>query len=145
TSQVAGATITGVASDDAIDLAFQPFAAGYRTVWQQANSSGGTLFLASGNSTLAALNLQGQYTSAFFSAASDGTGGTQINVRNPGTALGTAADMIMSDQGGNHEIYNIGNNTIISAYQLEVLTTIGPVAVVGVGGFNGNDAADMMF
>jgi hypothetical protein len=145
TSQVSGATITGVASDDAIDLAFQPFATGYRTVWQQANSSGGTLFLASGNSTLAALNLQGQYTSAFFSVANDGTGGTQINVRNPGTSLGTSADMIMSDQGGNHEIYNIGNNTIISAYQLEVLTTIGPVTVVGVGGFNGSDAADMMF
>src|SRR5215831_12041052 len=83
--------------------------------------------------------------SAFFRAASDGTGGTQINVRNPGTSLGTSADMIMSDQGGNHEIYNIGSNTIISAYQLEVLTTIGPVGVVGVGGFNGNDAADMMF
>jgi hypothetical protein len=144
TSQFAGATIAGIASDDVIDLAFQPFANGYRTVWQQANSSGGTLFLASGNSTLAALNLQGQYTSAFFSPASDGKGGTQINVRNPGTSLGTSADMIMSDGNGNHEIYNIGNNTIISAYQLEEFTDVGAVAVMGIGGFNGNDAADML-
>jgi hypothetical protein len=143
TSQVAGATITGVVSDDVIDLAFQPFASGYRTVWQQANSSGGTLFLVSGNSTLAALNLQGQYTSSFFSPASDGKGGTQVNVRNPGTPFGTSADMIMSD-GISHEIYNIGNNTVISAYELEEFTDVGAVAVVGIGGFNGNDVADML-
>ncbi|TMJ79401.1 MAG: hypothetical protein E6G76_28465 [Alphaproteobacteria bacterium] len=56
---------------------------------------------------------------------------------------GTTADMILRHGAdGKYEIYDIGNNSILAAYQLGQFGTNWQVA--GLGGFNGTDTTDML-
>jgi hypothetical protein len=55
---------------------------------------------------------------------------------------GTTADMVLSNPGGVYNIYNIGGNSILAAYQLGLVGT--DWAFVTLGGFNGSDTADML-
>jgi hypothetical protein len=166
TSQVA-AGISGAVVGDNFDLAFQPFAAGDHAAWTQTSGSGGALSLLDGsNATLATLSLSGQYTSANFAAASDGHGGTLVEVVTPPPAPGTTVDMIMSRGAGgtdfnaisntDYEIYDIGGNAFTAGNPLQLVAsnfqTAGPYfdsptanyQVVGLGGFNGTDTSDVL-
>ena len=67
------------------------------------------------------------------------------NTPNPTPPSATTADLIMHGTGGSnglYEIYDLGNNTILSAASLALL---GPEwKVAGLGGFFGSDTTDMM-
>jgi hypothetical protein len=66
-----------------------------------------------------------------------------VTVTPPPAPLGTSAEMIMGRASdGTYEIYDIGNNAILAAYQLGQIST--QYQVVGVGGFNGTDFVDML-
>src|SRR5262249_32638128 len=61
---------------------------------------------------------------------------------NPVPPAGTTADMILRNTNGTYEIYDIGNNTILAAFQLGQVGT--DWGFVGLGGFFGNDTTDML-
>jgi hypothetical protein len=61
---------------------------------------------------------------------------------NPLPPAGTTADMILRDAGGNYEIYDIGNNAVLSGYALGRVGT--DYRNLGFGNFNGSDTSDMM-
>jgi Subtilase family len=55
---------------------------------------------------------------------------------------GTTADMVLNNSAGVYEIYNIGGDSMLAAYQLG---QVGPNWVfVTLGGFNGSDTTDML-
>lgn len=137
--------LLGAAATDSIDLTSSaaPYAASNQLNWQQTNASGGVLSLInSSNQTIEALNLAGTFTSANFIMTSDGSQGTLIEVVNPPPPAATTADMIMSDNGGDYEIYDLGGNAVQAAYALGQISTSWQVA--GFGGFAGNDTSDML-
>jgi hypothetical protein len=134
--------IVGAGAADEIDVRFVNFVSGLHTVWQQ-NGGSGLLSLVNNGSTLVAFNLVGQYTSADFSAANDSAGGTLISINNPPPPAATTADMILRNtNSGAYEIYDIGNNTILSAHFLGQVGT--NWAFVTLGGFDGSDTTDML-
>jgi autotransporter-associated beta strand protein len=142
TSQLGG-SIVGFAVGDSIDLAFVSFDPSLSAIWQEnASNTGGVLSLVASGSTVAALNLSGQYTSADFSIASDGQGGASIAFANPPPADGTTAHMVLRHVSGQYELYNIANNAILGAYPL------GPAGIdwtfVTLGGFFGSGSSGMM-
>jgi probable HAF family extracellular repeat protein len=61
---------------------------------------------------------------------------------NPPPPPGTTADMILRRGDGMYEIYDIGNNAILGAFQLGQVGT--DWAFVTLGGFNGSDTTDML-
>src|SRR6516225_2589183 len=62
---------------------------------------------------------------------------------NPSPPAGTTADMILRHGAdGTYEIYDIGNNSVLAAYQLGQVGT--DWAFVTLGGFNGSDTSDML-
>jgi hypothetical protein len=64
-------------------------------------------------------------------------------VTNPPPPAGTTADMILRHGAdGKYEIYDIGNNAVLAAYQLGQVGT--DWAFVTLGGFNGSDTTDML-
>jgi hypothetical protein len=114
-----------------------------RTVWTQTSSSGGTLALQEGGSTIFSFNLAGQYDGSDFTVTSFVDGSVQINLPNPMASAGTTGAMIMRDgSNGGFEIYDLGNNGIQAAYALGDISTAWQVA--GVGGFNSTDTYDMI-
>ena len=60
----------------------------------------------------------------------------------PPPPLGTTADMILRRGDGTYEIYDIGNNAILGAFQLGQVGT--DWAFVTLGGFFGSDMTDML-
>ncbi len=110
--------ISGAGATDAIDVRSVNFVSGVQAIWQQ-NGTTGTLSLVNNGSTLASFTLSGQYSSANFAALSDGNRGTSIQVEKPPPSGGTTADMIMRDGSDeDYEIYDIGSNAILAAYEL---------------------------
>jgi autotransporter-associated beta strand protein len=73
-------TIDDVLAGDSVDLAFHNFTAGDHAVWvENGGNTGGTLSLLNNSgAVITILNLSGQYTSAAFSIASDGSNGTLL-------------------------------------------------------------------
>src|SRR6516225_6970316 len=70
-------------------------------------------------------------------------GWLETPVTNPPPPAGTTADMILRHGAdGKYEIYNIGNNTMLAAYQLGQVGT--EWQFVGLGGFFGSDTTDML-
>src|SRR6516165_10284327 len=66
-----------------------------------------------------------------------------LPVTNPPPPAGTTADMILRHGAdGLSEIYDLGNNTILAAFQLGQVGT--DWRFVGLGGFFGNDTTDML-
>jgi hypothetical protein len=66
-----------------------------------------------------------------------------LPVTNPPPPAGTTADMILRHGAdGLYEIYDLGNNTILAAFQLGQVGT--DWRFVGLGGFFGNDTTDML-
>jgi hypothetical protein len=141
-----GGEISGGIAGDTIDTAYVPFATGVHAVWRQIGNFGTLQLQGSNGNTLTSLALQGEYTSADFSAVMDSTGGTNIqiintqvtktDVNNDGTSDailqngGTVVDWIM--QNG---LYSTGN----------VLTTGATgFSVVGSADFNGDGTADAL-
>src|SRR5262249_43205698 len=62
---------------------------------------------------------------------------------NPPPPAGTTADMILRHGAdGQYEIYDIGNNSLLAAFQLGQVGT--DWKFVGLGGFFGNDTTDML-
>jgi hypothetical protein len=140
-SQISG-NVSGAAGGDSFDFQLVQFASGVQAAWQQ-NGATGTLSLVNNGSTLATLTLAGQYATSDFVAMSDGHNGTLVDVLNPAPAGGTTADMIMRHGAdGVYEIYDIGNNAILTAYPLGQVGSNWQVA--GLGGFNGADTTDMI-
>ena len=134
--------IVGAGAADEIDVRFVNFVSGVHTVWQQ-NGGSGQLSLVNNGSPLVAFNLLGQYTSADFSAGNDGAGGTLISINNPPPPAATTADMILRNtNSGAYEIYDIGNNTILSAHFLGQVGTEWNFVVLG--SFFGSDTTDMI-
>jgi hypothetical protein len=69
--------------------------------------------------------------------------GYQHPTPNPPPPPGTTADMILRHGAdGLYEIYDLGNNTILAAFQLGQVGT--DWKFVGLGGFFGNDTTDML-
>jgi hypothetical protein len=69
--------------------------------------------------------------------------GFQHPTPNPPPPPGTTADMILRHGAdGLYEIYDLGNNTILAAFQLGQVGT--DWRFVGLGGFFGNDTTDML-
>ena len=67
---------------------------------------------------------------------------TQLPAPNPVLSAGTTADMIMfNGNSGVYEIYDLGNNTVLSAYEL---ANVGFWQFIGLGDFNGADTSDMI-
>ena len=128
-----------MSEDDVIDLRYQSFAAGDEAVF-----NAGTLSLENaGGATIASFTLSGSYTSANFTVASDGSGGTKIEYLNQPPPAGTTADMIMRESSnGNYEIYDFGNNGILAAGPLGQIGAEWQVA--GLGGFFRTDTSDML-
>jgi hypothetical protein len=77
TSQLGG-NIAGAAFGDNIDLRFQAYAAGDKTVWQQNGATGKLMLETAGGTVLQSLTLAGQYTSGEFAVMSDGNNGALI-------------------------------------------------------------------
>jgi hypothetical protein len=66
-----------------------------------------------------------------------------VPVTNPPPPAGTTADMILRHGAdGLYEIYDLGNNTILAAFQLGQVGT--DWRFIGLGGFFGNDTTDML-
>src|SRR5262249_56087918 len=66
-----------------------------------------------------------------------------LETANPSPPAGTTADMILRHGAdGKYEIYDIGNNALLAAYDLGQVGTTWQF--VGLGGFFGNDTTDMM-
>ena len=136
-----GGSIVGAAAGDAVDLRFQPFAAGDQVVWTQSTASTGVMRLETSTGTiLASLGRPRRFTAPLdFSAATDNQ---RWDVdRGPGhprltpAAPGTSATMIMRDgNNGDYEIYDIGGNAILAAGDLGQVGLEWQVA--GVGGFS---------
>jgi len=141
-SQISG-DIMGAIGGDKIDVRYVPFAAGVTAVWTQMGSTG-TLSLVNGATTLTSLTLSGTYVTADFTALSDGSGGTLIDVSTPPPPPATTVNMILVDYSNNgaSQIYNIGNNAILASYPLGQIGTSS--TVVGVDGFNDSDTSDML-
>jgi probable HAF family extracellular repeat protein len=75
----------------------------------------------------------------------DGSGNFHgfLETANPPPPAGTTADMILRHGAdGKYEIYDIGNNALLAAYDLGQVGTTWQF--VGLGGFFGNDTTDMM-
>ena len=145
-NQIGGGEITGAAVGDAIDLRFASFAAGERAVWSQGAGGGGLSLDSANGATLASLNLTGNFAPQQFTALSDGSGGTLIDIvpqpPNAPPASGTSADMITRNGiDGDFEIYDVGRNTILGAGYLGQVGLEWQVA--GFGDFGG-DASDMI-
>ena len=133
--------IVGAGAGSAIDVRFVVPTA--HVVWQQNGGSGKLSLVDNNGTTLAGFTLEGQYTAADFSAASDGSGGTRISIINPAPPVGTTADMILRNfNTGAYEIYDIGSNTILSAHFLGQVAT--DFKFVGLGPFFSSDTTDMM-
>src|SRR5262249_5769785 len=77
---------------------------------------------------------------------SDGTGNhgfLETTIPNPAPPPGTAALMIMSDpSNGTYEVYNVGGNAILAAYQLIQVGTSWTFAALGT--FQAGDRSDML-
>jgi len=66
-----------------------------------------------------------------------------LETANPPPPAGTTADMILRQGAfGTYEIYDIGNNAMLAAYQLGQVGT--EWQFVGLGGFFGSDTTDML-
>jgi hypothetical protein len=61
---------------------------------------------------------------------------------NPPPPVGTSADMFLHNNGGAYEIYNIGGNSVLAAYQLAL--SAANFQFAGAGGFFGTDTADLL-
>ena len=138
--------IVGAGGGDAIDLRFQQFTAGDKVVWTQSSGSAGLMRLETSTGTiLASLALEGVYTSAQFTAASDSHSGTVVTLAQPANAAApgtTTADMIMTDGLGDYEIYDIGGNAIQAAYLLGQAPT--SLTFAALGTFQAGDTSDML-
>jgi hypothetical protein len=132
-----GGNIAGAVPGDSIDLAYIAFAAGDFLVW---NAAAGQLLLVNGHDALASLTFSGQYVSANFTATPDKHGGTLITLVIPGST--TANMMLRHAPDGKYEIYNIGNNAIVSGNFLGQVGTDWQFA--GLGNFFDGDTSDML-
>jgi hypothetical protein len=112
--------------------------------WQQNGGTGKLSLIDNGTGNiLVSFNLVGQYDQSDFSASSDGVAGTQINIVNPSPPTGTTGDMIVRNfNTGVFEIYDIGNNAILSAHALGQVGT--DWSFVTLGSFFGTDTTDMI-
>src|SRR5262249_15848539 len=93
------------------------------------------------------INAAGQIAGSFFTDATHGHGFLEITVPNPPPPAGTTADMILrhytsSLSAGQYEIYDIGNNAILSGNSLGQVGT--DWGFVTLGGFFGSDTTDML-
>lgn len=82
TNQIAGGMIVGAGGGDTIDLSYLPYASGEQAVWTQSGGNG-TLELVNGGSTLATMELSGNYSSSsgeYFVLSGDGRSGTDITL-----------------------------------------------------------------
>ena len=61
---------------------------------------------------------------------------------NPPPPVGTSADMFLHNNGGVYNIYNIGGNSVLAAYQLAL--SAANFQFAGAGGFFGTDTADLL-
>jgi hypothetical protein len=99
--------------------------------------------------TLASMNIAGGYSAANFSLVNNDNAVNIVFTPNADVSSNTTAIMLM-DQGGTYEVYDIGNNAILGAAQLTQTTSQWQVA--GLGDFSSSrifvnsnpDTADMM-
>ena len=139
-----GTDISGLTVADSIDLTFLSFAAGDHAVWTQTSGGEGTISVeAANNSLLATLVVGGTWNSQDFTVTPDSNNGVEVTVKGAGAPASSTADLIMRSGGsGLYELYNLGNNTIISAGSLPLLGSQWQVA--DLGGFFGTDTSDML-
>ena len=137
--------IAGFSGGDFIDDQAIPFGTGTLVISWVENASGtaGTLTVANGLQSQA-YNINGNFSQSSFGAFSDGNGGTEIGVTNAAPPSGNTAVMVMSNPAyGDYEIYDVGGNSIESAY------TLGQIAAnwnfVGLGTLQAGDSNDMLF
>ena len=146
-------TINGFAAGDGLDLAFHAFATGDHLSWaENSGNTGGTLTLLNqAGASQSVLNLSGIYTTAEFSAASDGGTGTLIN-SNLNNIVGTSSNDTFSAGGGGKTFNgNGGHDTIYfngpsNEYKLTVNADTSVMAVDnGTSGDGTNQIAGVEF
>jgi hypothetical protein len=139
-----GTDISGLRAGDSIDLTFLSFATGDHTVWTQGDAAEGMIEIeTANNSPLAPLVVEGSWNSQDFTVTPDGNNGVEVTVKGAGQPQSASADLVMRSGGsGLYELYNLGNNAIISATSLPLLDPKWQVA--GLGGFFGPDTSDML-
>jgi hypothetical protein len=89
------------------------------------------------------INAMGLIVGSYSDSGSHAHGFLEITSPNPPPPAGTSGDMILRHGvDGQYEIYDIGNNSLLAAYQL------GQVGIdwqfVTLGGFFGSDTTDML-
>jgi len=88
------------------------------------------------------INNAGQITGTYFDVNAVANGFLEFTTPNPPPPAGTTADMILGRADGQYEIYDIGNNALLAAYQLGIVGT--DYKYVALGNFNGTDTTDML-
>jgi hypothetical protein len=148
TATTLGEALSGFASGDTIDLASLTYKSTYLGLFSSPTTSSGTLDIvdtATGN-TVASLNLNNGSYGDKFSVSSDGGSGTDITLTNTplnaAPPAATSVAMLMQFTDGTYEIFDIGQNSILAAYQLPPIST--QWTVKGLGDFEGTDTDDMM-
>jgi hypothetical protein len=139
-----GTDISGLTVADSIDLGFLSFATGDHTVWTQTGGGEGTITVEAANgSLLDTLVVEGTWNSQDFTVTPDSNNAVEVTVKSPSPSPSISADLIMHNGGGGlYELYDLGNNAIVSATSLPLL---GPEwQVAGLGGFFGSDTSDML-
>jgi hypothetical protein len=131
-------SITGFASGDVIDLVNQ-----IATAISYSGTTATITFQGGGTKTV---TLTGSFPG--LALQTDHAGGTDI-VLGPAPPpppapppAGTTADMILRNTTGTFEIYDIGNNSLLAAYQLGQVGTDWQFSTLG--GFFGSDTTDML-
>jgi len=113
--------IVGAGATDAILFSQVPFAAGVQAVWQQ-NGSTGTLSVENGSGTsLAAVTLAGQYTSADFSAVAE-SGSTLVQVLNGPSGGGSGGGGSGGEPPGGQIEYPMSGATLGNGDTLNILS-----------------------
>ena len=139
-----GTDISGLTVADSIDLRFLNFASGDHAVWTQTSGGEGTITIAAANGAgLATLVVEGTWNSQDFTVTPDSSDAVEVTVKGAGAPASSTADLIMRSGGsGLYELYDLGNNAIVSATSLPLL---GPEwQIAGLGGFFGSDTSDML-
>jgi hypothetical protein len=141
-SQVSGHLVGATYGDD-IEMVFQPFAAGDHCVWVQASGNGVLLLENSGGTILQTFTLNGQYASGNFTAVSDGSIGTLIELAvNAYDFNGDSNEDILLQNGSGNTVYADMAGGSFNGF-VSVANTPG-YSVVGSGKISGSADADVV-
>ena len=129
-----GGKIIGMANQDAVDFRYIPFSAGDQAVWFQGAGQGTLALVTSLGAGLASVTLQGTYTTANFTAADDGHGGTIIT--DPPAVVTVDNGAVVDPQTSDAAVTFVGPTGTLQINQSASFKGT-------ISGFNGQDQIDL--